>query len=229
MSQAQIDKALAAIEGFEPVGVPSIGSTPLEQSCLDENENDVCDAEEDDPVLTTCRKTYLNIIEKKARDDYGTRLGESAMRIAQTCSMAAAGGTLYYGHRSNAKSVAGGKAWYHDKDKLFEIGAYWDAVLSFSRYIFPSEAELSMDLNLEEMDNLIAGLPRDMRAMMKQAGGGVGPDDNVLYETALPIDERCENIRSYVGQSYRASVHHNTICLPASPEPDKVDDLDGEE
>jgi len=214
MSPSEIDQVLASI----PMAPSAVVTVPA-PACADENQNDVCDDEENDPQVTECRKTYLNIIESKARKNYGTRLGETAMRISQTCSTAAAGGTMYI--KPSDGSSRGSREY--NTDQLFKIAGYWNEVLAYARYLEPTEVEL--DIDDENIDSIIAGFPRDLRALLQNAGG----DGNDFYETALPIHERCEKIRGYVGQSYRASVHHNTICLPAAPELAPIDDQEGDE
>jgi len=235
MTPSQIDKALASMREMMPLNAPAGDLAVSNDVCIDENENDVCDDEENDPDMTTCRTVYLNIIEKVALERYGTRLGVRAARIGQTCSMAAVGGSLRFGHGDIDREERGGqddKGWYFDTDELTEIADYWQAVMSYSRYLYPSDEEIEAyaDLyDLDDIDSIIGQLPSDLRIMLRSIYRNRSGDTGILVSTALPVHRRCERIRKQVGHRFRNTVHHRTICVPDAPQPVEIADPDGEE
>lgn len=181
--------------------------------CLDANDNDICDDEENDPEIKVCRKFYLNAIEKVAKDTYGRRLGDNALQIGQTCSVAAIGGSM--------KNEDG--AWFVDINRMTGLNAYWEAVIAHGRYLNnnPMIADPRFLETDEEFNRAMAQFAPDLRSMM--SGGPSSMDGTAFRVATIPVHNRCENIRRYVGKAWRNSVHDKTICLPQGPEPQMTD------
>ncbi|WP_418152748.1 hypothetical protein AB8615_03965 [Litorimonas sp. RW-G-Af-16] len=97
MTPAQIEQILSSMDFPEATVAAGTRVANAEPACEDANENDICDSEEADPDITQCRAIYQNAIYNAAQNLSGGTLGRNAVEVAQTCSMAAAGGTMYYG------------------------------------------------------------------------------------------------------------------------------------
>jgi len=208
MSSADIDEVLKSMEEIS-------GNIGL----LEQESEPALDApSEHDPKVIACRKRYSNIITKTALDNFGDRLGTNALRIGQTCSAAAAGGTLEYGRPAQTYWSEGG--WYHNRSQLFEIGNYWQRVINFNIHLANPE-----DLNLDHNDfepgsprynEIIASFPRDLRVLITEEG----VSNETFRQRSLPIHERCEAIRAEVAGRFQTQVSDGAVCLiPPAPEP----------
>lgn len=225
MSAADIDAALASMEeitgsmAMPPQGSSAPFSALGSQSakpCAEGQEDCAIDA--DDPKVVACRQRYSNIITKTARDNFGDRLGRNALRIAQTCSAAAAGGTLEYRRPAQTYWTEGG--WHHNRHQLFEIGNYWQRIMNFNFHLAHPE-----DVNLDHSDfepdsprynEIIASFPLDLQTLITEDEGST----ESYRQRSLPIHERCEFIRAEVADRFKANVSDGEICLiPPAPDP----------
>ena len=231
MSPQQIESVLKSMEEISKTygtTAPTQTAPPVKSpagACPDNNADGVCDTPEDDPAVAVCRKRYLNIVEKVARDRYGDRLGLNSLRVAQTCSTAAVGvATLESPEYTSASGTS-----VRDYDKMFEIANYWKAIIDFNQYLAPTASDFDLDeLNSADLDSprdkaMISSLPRDLQTLLP---GGSDPSLG-FHEKAAPIHNRCENIRKRVGERFRVTVTDGSICLiPTAPEPVDVNDED---
>ena len=199
----QIEKILNSMDfpNENPPNVKSLPNTP--QPCADTNENDICDMDESDPIITQCRKVYQSELHKSSRGLYGDALGRNSVEIAQTCLMAAAGGSMTYIPESG---------WIHDMDKLMETSSYWQAVLSHGRYLDGSDIIEMDDLSDERVKEIISTFPRDLQAMLRAAG------TEAMRSTSGSIHDKCQNVRSRVKDNYRSKALVDTICIKYVPD-----------
>ena len=234
MTPEQVDEALKGLSEQLPSlgdGAPSapIGSSSKPAPCEDENENDVCDDEEDESEVTRCGISYLDAITKFALDNYGTRLGEDPVGIALTCQVVASA-QLGPPTESNVLSRSFSEKVY----RVNAIADYWNAVLRRGGELSPS-----LRRRYERIERLPAALRRrelssDLRPIiaitdkLDSSPAHVTEADKArerrliqqLFNLAVPVNKRCENIRNNVGGFYRSQYPDEAVCLVDVPEDD---------
>jgi len=212
-SKEEVRQSLLA-SGMPPDQIEKVlGSMPFPDAvpedlgqCADENNNDICDEEENNPAITTCRKNYVNIIERTARDLYGDYLGKNSLQVSQICGMASLGGTMY--QRNGA--------WYADvrQHRVNPLIDYWETIRSYNAYLYGRTSEnmpeLPEDLDAAEIESLFAKLPPAFR--------DINNGDGDFRTRALPVFEKCEDIRRQVGSFHRREVVDNVVCLKHVPQ-----------
>ena len=209
MTPAQIETILSSMDFPEEDAVQASDKpTP----CIDENANDICDADETDPVITQCRKVYQTELYATSRGLYGDSMGRNAIEVAQTCSMAAAGGAMTKGYEDGASG------WHFDMDKLMETSSYWTAILSHGRYLSDTDFPEIDNMDEAQLQEMMSSFPRDLQAMMRAAGS----ED--LKSIAMPIHNKCERLRSRVGSNYRNNVLVDKVCVDYVPDKEPADE-----
>lgn len=212
-SKAEMRKSMLEAD-MSPAEVEGLLSTMQFPEGDEEEES----SEVDEETRLECLTTYSNIITKLSRDSYGGSLGSSAVEVAQTCSMAAMGGTMKYGYGNDAPANAtGDKAWYVDMAEMIPVTDYWTAILGDARAggvdLFETE-----DMTADQFDSYAATLPPDLRTLIKGSQNNTGDSSENLRNISVPIHEKCENIRRRAGVNYRASVSDITVCTPFIPD-----------
>jgi len=218
MSAAQIEQILNSMDFPEEIESNETASSETESKCVDVNENEVCDADEDDPDVRQCIAIYQNELYATSSSLYGNSLGRNAVEVAQTCSTAAAGGTQVFSTDSN------GGFWRYDIDQLIDIGSYWTQILSHGRYLGDHDMPEMDELSDAQLQSIMAGFPHDLQTMMRSAGSS---DFRTIAE---PIHRKCEHIRSRVGNNYRKNSLVKNVCTRHVPDADAaglvIKDLD---
>ena len=174
MTPEQVETAMEAVASFMPppeaISTAGVTQKPM-LPCEDENENRICDEDEDNPETIQCLQTYVNIVEREAQESYGDELGKNALRVAQTCSTAVIGGTMYYGYPGGPDAGGeGGKAWYTDMDKMLPISGYWKNVIAYARHIYGPGPDMpdfdESNFDFARIDEIMAGLPPALQSML---------------------------------------------------------------
>lgn len=232
MTPAQIDQILSGMD-FQNEA-PAAANKPgnPDGACVDEDANGVCDEAEDGDILVltdmepVCADIYANAMTKFVRDRYNSDLGRSVVEIAQTCVTAAPGGLQYFGYPKDYTGPRDGSgAWCVDTDALVPLANYLDGVRKSGLRSgeFPDR---DMDIDIDNLDALLATLPRDLRSLMTPAAAGVSADGSAFRDLALPIHNKCEVVRKRVGAMYNSKVVDKRVCEPVPPMPD---DKEGDE
>jgi len=210
MTPAQIEQALSSMSF--PDAAPELAEKGVPAPCADENNNDICDIEKNDPVITTCRKDYVNIIEKTATDSYGDYLGTNSLRVSQICGMASLGGTM---HEEGGAVYADVKQY-----SVNPIIDYWETIRKYSVNIYGKSSPMPEleDMNDAALEGVIAHLPPAFRDMNNSTGG--------FRTRAMPVFNKCESIRRRVADLYSRDVVDRTICVKHLPPPAEVNDLE---
>jgi len=220
MRQSLIDSGLPAgqIEGIlNEMDFPEEGvETATKTANDDANENGIDDTEETDPVITRCRKLYQTELYSVSTTFYGDDLGRNAIEVAQTCSMAAAGGSSYSTAtiRNDSPSInSNGSTSGDDLAEFLELGQYWNEVLSQGRYLSDYNGPRPEDLTEAEMRRLIEGFPRDMQRMLEVSDitGFISTD------VSVSVHQKCERVRSRVGDNYARKVLADKVCIRHVP------------
>ena len=215
----QIEGILNAMDFPEEAAVTEPGESAANTRNDDANENGINDTEETDPVITRCRKLYQSELFSVSTTFYGDDLGRNAIEVAQTCSMAAAGGSSYSTAtiRNDSPSInSKGSTSADDLAEFLELGQYWNGVLSQGRYLSDSNEPRPEDLTEAEMRRLIDGFPRDMQRMMAVSNvtGFTSTD------VAVSVHQKCERIRSRVGDNFNRKVLTDKVCIRHVPNAD---------
>ncbi|WP_371397958.1 hypothetical protein [Fretibacter rubidus] len=231
MTPAQIEQILSGMdfpnEASNAAPVANGLTKTMQQPCDDVNDNDICDNEEGDPAVSACRTKYLNVVTKYSEDLYRGSLGKTPVRVAQTCSMAAVGGTMYYGQKPGSASASSSPAWYHNMDDLMSIAAYWDQIMAYANYLddgYGAE-EVVDNMSDAELERRISQFPPDLQRMMRGHVEGSGAS---FRNIALPVHNKCEVIRRRVGSAFRQNVLDYSVCTTVVPDA-AIADFEGEE
>ena len=215
----QIEGILNAMDFPEDGAETETGVSAANTPNDDANENGIDDTEETDPVITRCRKLYQTELFSVSTAFYGDDLGRNAIEVAQTCSMAAAGGSSYSTAtiRNDSPGInSNGSTNADDLAEFLELGQYWNGVLSQGRYLSDYNGPIPEDLTEAEMRRLIDGFPRDMQRMMAVSNvtGFTSTD------VAVSVYQKCERVRSRVGDNYSRKVQAEKVCLRHVPTAD---------
>jgi len=207
MSPSEIDEVLKSVEEIS-------GSMGLQQ----QSGEPIPDVDDLDPAVIACRNRYSNIVTKTALDNFGDRLGTNALRIGQTCSAAAAGGTLE--RRALGGDVWPEGAWAFNRGELSEITRYWQKIVSFNAHLAnPEDIDIDdsdLELGSPRYNEITSSFSSDLQTLITE-----DEDSTESYRIrALPIHERCEFIRAEVTERFKENVNDGEVCLISTvPEP----------